>query len=137
MEAISIDKTAIITSIIKTKIKYLNINYVTREEEQYITQTIQNELLKKNYNVIILDSIDKTLYVVKEIITFKKNIDLNYFINFISLCPNIDIYSVIFDEIFICEKLIELKQIEINKLNNNQPKLARKKEKAKTNTNQI
>ena len=75
-KTIFIEKSYIVASILNTKNKYLNSNFTTLEEVNYISTKIQQELNKEKIGAIILDSIDPNYFNVLETITINKDADL-------------------------------------------------------------
>jgi len=113
MNTFFIEKTYIITVVLKNKIKYFNENFITHQELNYISNCIQSEFNKKYIKAIIIDKIDGNLFLTNDVITLNKQsnvslegIEKNFY------CPRIDILSILFDEKYICDNLIQLRENE-------------------------
>jgi len=75
---IFIEKSYIAASILNVKYKFLNEDFVTIEELNYISDKFQKKLNEQNFDAIILDKIDTDYFDISDIIKINKSKGLSF-----------------------------------------------------------
>lgn len=114
-----IEKSYVVASILSFKNKYMNKNFVTIDEVNYISDKLQKKINECNYNAVILDVIDREFFIVLDII----KVNIFNGLSLTSVCNryqgnlDFDLLLLIWNEEFILECLTELMTTEIERMN--------------------
>ena len=115
-----IESSILVASILNVKNKYLDEEYVKEKELHYIKEGIQKVINSKNINAVIISSIDNIYYNIQDgiILCNKKNsvTKEDVYEHFSSYLIQYEIEKIIWNEEYIFELLIQLKQEELNKM---------------------
>lgn len=114
---IAIDKTFVMSSIMRVKHKYLNQNYITYDELYFITTTLRDILSNEGSNDYINERVDTNIFSLGEVITINPDSNVTYS-DIDDMCPldcSIGSIIIIYDEGLIFDliqksKLEDLKQ---------------------------
>lgn len=118
MERTIINKDFVIASILKSKEIQFNEYFVTFEEVNYISKKMQEEFNSREIEAIISDDyITRKSFQIEEVITINKDRDITLKnLKSSSLTFSNEILSILWNENFINQWLIELKQKQLYKL---------------------
>ncbi len=112
-------KTYVVASIMKTKSKHFNENFVTYEELNCISNELQKKYNEKNIPVCIVEGYNRSYFVYNEVILLNKLNDVatiegieNRYKGF---CPSLDVLKILWDDKYILSLLIDIKQEELDK----------------------
>lgn len=108
-----IEKSYVLASIFRVKMNEFRESFVTCEELNEITRLIQKRFNDDNINAIIVDEIDYEYYEFNEVYVINKKEDKNIIdiLNrFFGSCHQIEILSYIWDEKFILDTLICMRE---------------------------
>lgn len=72
-----LEKSYIVASILNFKNKYLNEDFVTFEELNYISNQIQKQINEQKLNAVILDNIDSDYFEISNVIIANRSKDIS------------------------------------------------------------
>lgn len=76
-KAVFLEKSYIVASILNFKNKYLNEDFVTFQELNYISNQIQKQINEQKLNAVILDNIDSDYFEISNVIIANRSKDIS------------------------------------------------------------
>lgn len=115
---IFIEKSYIVSSILYFKRKFLEKNFVTIEELNYVSSKLEQDMNNHNINAIILDEIDNYYFDISDVIkvNVSNGLSLENLISRYQGYLSLEILSLIWNEKIILNYLYKFKMLDDRKI---------------------